>query len=134
MKYKFRAGAVKYKLGPGAMARAGKHKYSFWNSIFRAVSNFFEKIIHYNEWMKRLFITMSFAILIMWKGEVRLRFSQGKDTPSNFPFRVFYEIQFQRHFRKREILSWNALTLVCNFHCVCFSSIKKLVFTKKRIS
>ena len=46
--------------------------------------------------------------------------SKGKDT------------LFQGHFMKHEILSWNAFTLVSSIHCVCFSSIKKIVFTEKR--
>ena len=33
---------------------------------------------------------------------------------------------------KHEILSWNAFTFVSKFHCVRFSSIKKIVFTEKR--
>ena len=30
---------------------------------------------------------------------------KGKDTPRNFSFRAFHEIQFQRYFMKHEILS-----------------------------
>ena len=51
---------------------------------------------------------------------------QGKDTLWNFCFRAFHEIQFQGHFMKDEILSWNTFTLESKFHCVCFSSLKKL--------
>ena len=43
----------------------------------------------------------------------------------NFSFRAFHEIQFQGHFMKHEILSWNTFTLVSNIHSVCFSSIKR---------
>ena len=50
--------------------------------------------------------------------------------------RAFHEIQFQEHFMKYEILSWNTFTLVSKFHCVWFSSLKKQriyrVFTEKR--
>ena len=56
---------------------------------------------------------------------------KGKDTLWNFSFRAFHEIQFQGHFMKREILSWNTFTLVSNIHYVCFSSIK-IVFAEKR--
>ena len=37
--------------------------------------------------------------------------SKGKDTLWDFSFRVFHEIQFQGHFMKYEILSWNTFTL-----------------------
>ena len=49
----------------------------------------------------------------------------------NFSFRAFHEIQFQGHFVKLEILSWNTFTLESKFHCVCFSSIKKCVCREK---
>ena len=42
----------------------------------------------------------------------------------NFSFRAFHEIQFQDHFMKYEILSWNNFILVSNIHCVRFSSIE----------
>ena len=58
--------------------------------------------------------------------------SKGKDTLWNLSFRVFHEIHFQGHFMKHEMLSWNTFTLVSKFHCVRFSSIKKIVFTEKR--
>ena len=57
---------------------------------------------------------------------------KGKDTLWNFTFKAFQEIQFHRHFMKHEILSWNAFTLVSNFHGVCFTSITKIVCIKKR--
>ena len=56
---------------------------------------------------------------------------QGKDTLWNFSFREFHEIQFQSHFMKHKILSWNTFTLVSNIHYVCFSSIKKCVWREK---
>ena len=40
-------------------------------------------------------------------------------------FRSEHFIQFQGHFM-------NSFTLVSKFHCVCFSLIKKIVFTEKR--
>ena len=46
----------------------------------------------------------------------------------NFSSRGFHEIQFQCHFMKHKILSWNNFTLVSNIHCVCFSSIKNCVY------
>ena len=49
----------------------------------------------------------------------------------NFSFEVFREIQFQKHFMKHEILSWNTLTLVSKFHCASFSSMKKCVYIEK---
>ena len=58
--------------------------------------------------------------------------SKGKDTPWKFSFKAFHQIQFQGHFIKHEILSWNTFILVSNIHCVCFSPIKKIVFAEKR--
>ena len=52
--------------------------------------------------------------------------SKRKDTLWNFSFRAFHEIQFQGYYMKHEILSWNTFTLVFQFHCVGFLSIKKL--------
>ena len=49
-------------------------------------------------------------------------------------FRVFHEINFQRHFMKHEILSWSTFTLVYKFHCARFSPIKKLCLQRKDIS
>ena len=49
-----------------------------------------------------------------------------------FFFRAFHEIQFQDYFMKHETLSWNAFTLVSKFHCVCFSSIKKMSLEIKK--
>ena len=46
----------------------------------------------------------------------------------NFSFRAFHEIQFEGHFMKHEMLTWNPLTLVFKFHCVRFLSIKKCVY------
>ena len=59
--------------------------------------------------------------------------TKRKDTLWNFSFRTFHEIQFQGHFMKHEILSWNIFTLVSNIHCVYFSPIKKLCLQRKDI-
>ena len=48
-------------------------------------------------------------------------------------FRAFHAIQFQCHFMKHEILSWNSFTLVFKLHFVRFSSIKKLCLQGKDI-
>ena len=48
-------------------------------------------------------------------------------------FRAFHAIQFQCHFMKHEILSWNSFTLVLKLHFVRFSSIKKLCLQGKDI-
>ena len=71
------------------------------------------------------------------KGSQTMKFDQlieckGKDTLSKFSFRAFHQIQFQGHFMKHEILSWSTFALISKFHCVCFSSIKKIAFTEKR--
>ena len=50
----------------------------------------------------------------------------------NISFGAFNEIQFQGHFMKHEILSWNLFTFVFKLHCVLFSSVKKIVFTETR--
>ena len=49
----------------------------------------------------------SVLILLMLKKKKFLlsKKSKGKDTLSNFSFRVFHEIHFQGHFMKHEILS-----------------------------
>ena len=57
---------------------------------------------------------------------------KGKDILWNCSFRAFHEIQLQGHFMKHDTLSWNTFILVSKFHCVCFSSIKKILFTEKR--
>ena len=44
---------------------------------------------------------------------------------------AFNEIQFQEHFMKHEMLSWNTFTLVFKLHCIIFSSIKKCVCREK---
>ena len=59
--------------------------------------------------------------------------SWGKDTLWNFSFRAFYEIKFQGHSIKHEILSWNTFALVFKFRCVCFSSIKKISLQRKDV-
>ena len=51
----------------------------------------------------------------------------------NFSFRAFHDIQFQVHFMKHEILSWNTLTLVSKFHFLFSSSIKKLSLQRQDI-
>ena len=53
--------------------------------------------------------------------------SFGKDTLWNFSFRAFHEIQFQGHFMKYEILSWNTFTSVSNINRVMFLINKKIV-------
>ena len=67
---------------------------------------------------------------------MRLHAFESKDILWNVSLRAFHEIQFQEHFMKYEILSWNTFTLVSKFHCVWFSSLKKQriyrVFTEKR--
>ena len=60
-----------------------------------------------------------------------LQTRKGKDTLWNFSFKTFHEIQFQGHFVKHEILSWNTLTLVSNNQRV-FLTNKKIVFAEKR--
>ena len=63
----------------------------------------------------------------------------------NFPIKRvlregYTEIFFSEHFMKynfrviswNELLSCNTFTLVSSIHCVCFSLIKKIVFTEKR--
>ena len=66
----------------------------------------------------------------IWNGLCNI--PKGNDTLWKFPFRAFHEIQFQGHFMKHEILSWNTFTLISSILCVCFSSIKKIMFTEKR--
>ena len=44
---------------------------------------------------------------------------------------AFHEIEFQGHFMKQKVLSWNSFILLSKFHCVCCSSIKD-GFTEKR--
>ena len=51
----------------------------------------------------------------------------------NFSFRAFHDIQFQVHFMKHEILSWNTFTLVSKFHFLFSSSIKKLSLQRQDI-
>ena len=53
--------------------------------------------------------------------------------------RIHCEIFLSWYFTKQfqggwfhETLSWNTFTLASNIHCVCSSSIKKIVFTEKR--
>ena len=62
-----------------------------------------------------------------------LLFTNGKDTLWNFSFRAFHEIQFQGHFMKHEILSWNTFASVSKFYCVCLSSITKIEFAEKDV-
>ena len=50
------------------------------------------------------------------------------DTVKCF-FQSISDIQFQGFFLEHEIFSCNASALVSKFHCVCFSSITKIVFT-----
>ena len=57
--------------------------------------------------------------------------SKGKDTLWKFSFRTSNEIQFQKHFMKYEMISWNTFALVSKFHCLCFSLIKKCVNREK---
>ena len=64
----------------------------------------------------------------------KIRKSKGKDTLWNFSFRVFNEINFQGHFMKYEILSWNTFTLVSKFYCVSHSQKKCDIYCNKRYS
>ena len=52
---------------------------------------------------------------------------KGKDTLWNFSFRAFHEMQFQGHFMKYEILSWNTFTSLSKIHRVMFLFNKKIV-------
>ena len=53
--------------------------------------------------------------------------TEGKDTLWNFSFKAFHETQFQSHFMKYEILSWNTVTSVSKIHRVMFLINKKIV-------
>ena len=78
-----------------------------------------------NYWVARIMKLCAASMLIYHILEARVHW--------NFSFRAFHEIQFQEHFIKHEILSWNTFTLVSKFHFLFFSSIKKLSLQRKDI-
>ena len=78
-----------------------------------------------NYWVARIIKPRAASMLIYLILEVRVHW--------NFSFRAFHEIQFQEHFMKHEILSWNTFTLLSKFHFLFSSSIKKLSLQRKDI-
>ena len=78
-----------------------------------------------NYWVARIMKPRAASMFIYHILEARVHW--------NFSFRAFHEIQFQEHFMKHEILSWNTFTLVLKFHFLISSSIKKLSLQRKYI-
>ena len=86
------------------------------------------RVISWNMKCFHEILLLQYPTFIAWCFSSIKKNFNGKDTLWNFSFRGFHEIQFQGHFMKHEILSWNTFTLVSNIHCVCFSSIKNCVY------
>ena len=96
-----------------------------------ALNDTLNTCMYYMKHVKTEPLILTYNIMLLYICNIHRYISKGKDTLWNVSFRGFHEIQFQGHFMKHKILSWNAFILVSNIHCVRFSSIKNCVCREK---
>ena len=112
--------------------------FTFFRKFFQSLST---EIVQNFQWLShermlisqmeghfKLFFRRTYTLSVGFK----MKPLKGR-THWNFSLRAFHEIQFLGHFINHEIISWNTFALVCQCHCVCFSSIKKLCLQRKDI-
>ena len=100
-----------------------------WNSVTKARNN---RTIHRLTWLNAMplhfnkrddnFFRSRMHVRSEWCETLKATKNVLRQGLWHFSFRVLHKIQFQGHFMKHNMLSWNTFTLVSNFHCLYFSS------------